>query len=48
LAQVSPSKIKYYPKDGPAKTIEVKGRIFKALAVNEGRQLLILLLGGYA
>jgi hypothetical protein len=47
LIQVSPFKIRYFPKEGSMKVLEIKGRIARAIAVNEGRQLLLMLIGGY-
>jgi hypothetical protein len=47
LVQVSPFKIRYFPREGSMKVLEIKGRITKAVTVNEGRQLLLMLIGGY-
>lgn len=47
LVQVVPSKIKFINKDGSSRDIFIKGRIMKATSVNEGRQLLISLVGGF-
>ncbi len=47
LVQVVPSKLKYINKDGIARDISIKGRIMKAVSVNEGRQLFVALVGGF-
>lgn len=47
LVQVVPSKIKFINREGSSRDIFIKGRIMKAASVNEGRQLLISLVGGF-
>ena len=47
MVQVAPSKFRFYPREGPSKLLEVKGRISKAISVNEGKQLFLQFIGGY-
>ena len=47
LVQVVPSKIKYINREGSGKQVGIRGRIMKAVSVSEGKQLLILLIGGF-
>lgn len=47
IVQVTASKIRHINKDNLNRDISIKGRIMKAICVTEGRQLLILLIGGF-
>jgi hypothetical protein len=47
LVQVVPSKLKFISREGTHKDILIKGRIMRATSVNEGRQLLLSLVGGF-
>jgi len=47
LIQMMASRIRCISKDGYIKDTSVKGRIMKAISVNEGRQLAGSLIGGF-
>jgi hypothetical protein len=45
--QVTGSKIRHIQRENYYRDTSIKGRIMKATCVAEGRQLLILLIGGF-
>jgi hypothetical protein len=47
IVQVTASKIRHIQRENYNRDISIKGRIMKAICVNEGKQLLILLIGGF-
>lgn len=47
IVQVTASKIRHIQKENTCRDINIKGRIMKAMCVTEGKQLFILLVGGF-